>query len=286
MTQRLRARRSSLTAAEKPAALDRRAVAVVAGSGDLPLRIIEKLNDVKRRHVVVSLGEFGPPNYQKFEVGNIGQILDFIKSSGASEVLFCGGVKRPSIRSMSLDPVGKKWLKMLGMKAFLGDNAIIKGIIKLLEREGFNVISPQSILDALLSPRGVMTETQPLDSDLKDIARGIFVLNAMSKADVGQAVVVQDGVVLGMEAAEGTKGLLDRCKRLKLSEHKGGVLVKLSKIGQEQAVDLPTIGRNTILEAVEANLSGIAVGAEQSQILDFEDTVKLANSRSLFIVGV
>ncbi|MDR2458603.1 MAG: UDP-2,3-diacylglucosamine diphosphatase LpxI [Holosporales bacterium] len=261
-------------------------IAVVAGSGDLPLRIIAKLNTLKKKYVVVSLDGFGPAGYQKFKIGYIGQILDFIRAAGAKSVLFCGGVKRPSLRSLSLDSIGKKWLKQLGVRALLGDNSILSGIMRLLEKEGLSIVSPQSILDTLLSPRGVMTMMQPSETDLQDIARGIFVLNTMSKADVGQAVVVQDGVVLGLEAVEGTKGLLERCMHLKLSSNRGGVLVKLSKIGQEQLVDLPTIGKDTITEAREANLVGIAVGSEQSQILDFEDTVKLANDNGLFMIGV
>ncbi|MDR1609335.1 MAG: UDP-2,3-diacylglucosamine diphosphatase LpxI [Holosporales bacterium] len=261
-------------------------VAVIAGSGDLPLRIISKLDSLQRKYVVVSLDGFGPSGYQQFKIGSIGQILSFIKEASAKSVLFCGGVKRPSLRLLHLDSVGKKWLRQLGVRAFLGDNSILSGMMRLIEKEGFTVVSPQSILDTLLSPRGVMTVVQPSDADLQDIARGIFVLNAMSKADVGQAAIVQDGVVLGLEAVEGTKGLLERCKDLKLSGSRGGVLVKLSKVDQEQSVDLPTIGKNTIIEAHEASLAGIAVGAEQSQILDFEDTVKLANSKKLFLIGV
>ncbi|MDR1333153.1 MAG: UDP-2,3-diacylglucosamine diphosphatase LpxI [Holosporales bacterium] len=261
-------------------------VALIAGGGDLPLRIIEKLESLKRAYVVVSLEGFGPQNYQQFKIGHIGGILEFIKSAGAKEVLFCGSVKRPSFRSLSVDQVGKRWLRQLGMKALLGDNALLSKVVKLLEKEGLKVIGPQSIIDTLLSPHGILTKAQPSDSDLKDIARGIFILNAMSKADVGQAVVVQEGIALGVEAAEGTKVLLERCQNLKLSSNKGGVLVKLSKIGQEQSVDLPTIGKDTILEVAEANLSGIAVGAGSSQILDFDETVKLADEKSIFIIGV
>ena len=111
-------------------------------------------------------------------------------------------------------------------------------------------------------------------------------MNALSKADVGQAVVVQEGIVLGIEAAEGTKALIERCAGLKLHPGKGGVLVKTSKIGQEEAIDLPTIGKNTILEAEYSNLAGIAIGAGKSQIIDFDETIKLANEKGIFIIGI
>lgn len=264
---------------------NRNIIAIIAGNGDLPIRIIEKLESLGREYIIVSLEGFGPSDFKTFKIGEIGKILEFIKESKATEILFCGGVKRPSLLSLKLDKLGKKWLAHLGVRAFLGDDALLKGIRKLLEKEGLKIISPQSILGTLLSPSGILTKTIPTDFDLQDIARGIFVLNTLSKTDVGQAVIVQEGIILGIEAAEGTRELIKRCKSLKLNE-KGGVLVKTSKIGQDHSIDLPTIGKNTILEAEESKLSGIAVGASRSQIVDFEETIKLANEKNIFIIGI
>ncbi len=264
----------------------KRIISIIAGGGDLPLKIIEKLDNLNIDHNVISLYGFGPENYPQFKIGEIGKVLEFIKSKGTTDIIFCGNVKRPSLFSLNLDFVGRKWLKALGLKAFLGDNTLLKGIKELLKKEGLNVLSPQSILETLLTPKGVLTEIVPSDQNLQDIARGIFVLNTMSRADVGQAVIVQEGIVLGIEAAEGTQCLIERCKDLKLTEKKGGVLVKTSKINQEQAIDLPTIGKNTILQAEYAKLSGIAIGASQSQIIDYNETIKLANERHIFVIGV
>ncbi len=264
----------------------KRIISIIAGGGDLPLKIIEKLNNLNINHNVVSLFGFGPEDYPQFKVGEIGKILEFIKSKGTTDVIFCGNIKRPSLFSLNLDSVGRKWLKTLGIKAFLGDNTLLKGIKELLKKEGLNVLSPQSILETLLTPKGILTKNSPSEQDLQDIARGIFVLNTMSKADVGQAVIVQEGIVLGIEAAEGTQCLIERCKDLKLTEKKGGVLVKTSKINQEQAIDLPTIGKDTILQAEYAKLSGIAIGASQSQIIDYNETIKHANEKHIFIIGV
>lgn len=264
----------------------KRLKAIIAGAGDLPLRVIDKLYELGDDFLVVSISGFGPTEYTQFEVGNIGEILAFLKEKGATDVIFCGAVKRPSLFSLKLDNVGKRWLKKLSFRAFLGDDALLKGIRSLLAEEGLNVVSPQEILKTLLTPSGLLTIQKPTDMDLKDIARGIFVLNAMSKADVGQAVIVQEGVVLAIEAAEGTAKLIERSAELKLKSEKGGVLVKTSKVGQDQSIDLPTIGPKTIMEAKNSNLSGIAIGADVSQIIDFEETVKLANENEIFIIGV
>ena len=261
-------------------------ISIIAGGGDLPFKIIEKLNSLNIEYNVVSLFGFGPENYPQFKIGEIGKILAFIKSKMTTDVVFCGNVKRPSLFSLKLDSIGKKWMKVLGVKAFLGDNALLKGIKELLQKEGLNILSPQNILETLLTPKGILTKISPSDSDLKDIARGMFVLNTMSKADVGQSVIVQEGIVLGIEAAEGTQCLIERCADLKLTEEKGGVLVKTSKINQEQSIDLPTIGKNTILQAEHSKLAGIAIGALKSQVIDFNETINLANEKGIFIIGV
>jgi len=260
-------------------------IAIIAGGGDLPLKLLDKLQNLERSYVVASIKGQGPDGYPSFEIGEIGSFLNFVKEAGASEILLCGSVKRPSFLSLKLDPIGKKWFRSLGVRAFLGDDSLLKGIKKLLEKEGLSIISPQSILETLLTPIGVLTKTKPTDRDLQDIARGLFVLNILSKTDIGQSVVVQEGVVLGVEASEGTGALIKRCLDLKLSEL-GGVLVKTSKINQEKAIDLPTIGKNTILEAKYSKLSGIALGASQSQIIDFEETVRSADENGIFIIGV
>jgi DUF1009 family protein len=260
-------------------------IALIAGGGSLPTEVIEKLDDLRRPYVVLSIADIGPSGYRKFGLGKIGEMLEYLKEAGATEILFCGNVKRPSFFSLKLDAVGKKWLSALGVRLFLGDDALLKGVKRLIEKEGLSVIGAQSILTTSVTPKRLLTDgSKPNDMDLRDIARGIFVLNALSRADVGQAVVVQEGMVLGIEAAEGTSDLISRCKKLKLSP-KGGVLVKIAKTGQEKSIDLPTIGPSTVHSIFDCGLNGIALGAHSSQIIDFENTIGLANKLRVFIIG-
>ena len=156
----------------------------------------------------------------------------------------------------------------------------------LLSNEGLHILKPQEILTTLLTPDGILTNTKPSDADIKDIARGIFVLQMMAKADIGQALVVQEGVVLAIEAKEGTAEMLKRVGSLKLTTTKGGVMVKTAKVNQDEAIDFPTIGPQTIIEATIANISGIALGARKTQIIDFTETINLANKNGIFVVGI
>lgn len=254
-------------------------IAIIAGEGDLPFKIAERLDTMGHAYEIISISPGS-----EFCVGQVGKILDHIHAIGAHRVVFCGAIKRLSFFKLKLDRVGKDWFRQLGYRAFLGDDALLKGIKKLLSTEGIEIVSPQSILSTLITPKGVLTTNHPNDQDMIDIARGIFVLNAMSKADVGQSVIVQEGVVIGIEAIEGTKNLILRSKDLKLQPN-GGVLIKNSKIGQAQEIDLPTIGMQTIFECQEAGLNGIALGAGLTQIISFEETINLANENGIFIIG-
>jgi hypothetical protein len=107
----------------------------------------------------------------------------------------------------------------------------------------------------------------------------------MGAADVGQATVIQDGLVLGVEALEGTDALLARCGPLRRAGP-GGVLVKLSKPGQERRADLPTIGVKTVEGAAAAGLRGIAVEAGGTLVVDLPAVVATADRAGLFIVGI
>ena len=108
---------------------------------------------------------------------------------------------------------------------------------------------------------------------------------ALGAVDVGQAAVVQQGVVLGVEAIEGTDALLKRCKELR-RDGPGGVLVKTAKPGQERRLDLPAIGVRTVEQAAAAGLVGIAVEAGGALIVAGGAVGAAADKAGLFVIGV
>jgi DUF1009 family protein len=97
--------------------------------------------------------------------------------------------------------------------------------------------------------------------------------------------VIQQGLVLGVEAVEGTDGLLRRCAELR-RDGPGGVLVKAAKPGQERRVDRPTIGPRTVNLAAAAGLQGIAAEAGMTLVVDRAETIRAADQAGLFVVGV
>ena len=168
----------------------------------------------------------------------------------------------------------------------MGDDGLLRSVIRMLEEEeGFRVVGVDDILGDIMAPRGALGNFETDAAAERDIGRGVDVVRALGAVDVGQAAVVQDGIVLGVEAVEGTEALLRRCASLR-REGPGGVLVKLSKPGQEQRADLPTIGIDTVRQAHEAGLRGIAIEAERTLIIARDRTIEEADAAALFLVGL
>jgi hypothetical protein len=155
----------------------------------------------------------------------------------------------------------------------------------VLREEGFEPVGGQQILAELLVPPGLLAGPPPTAEALADIRRGIAVVRALGRVDVGQAAVIQQGLVLGVEAIEGTDALLARCAGLK-REGFGGVLVKLVKPGQDRRVDLPTIGPETVRGAAAARLVGIAIEAAGGIVAERDETVALAARYNLFVLAI
>jgi len=208
-----------------------------------------------------------------------------LKAEHCEEVVLAGPVRRPSFSKLKPDMRAIKLLSKIRKAAGQGDDAILSLLVEELESEDFRVVGADDLLSDVAAPDGNMSARTPSEGDRADIEMAARVAESLGALDVGQAVVVQQGVVLGVEAVEGTDALLKRCAALK-REGQGGVLVKLKKPQQERRADLPTIGADTVRRAAEAGLNGIAVEAGQSLILDRPEVVAEANRLGLFVVGI
>jgi UDP-2,3-diacylglucosamine hydrolase len=175
-------------------------------------------------------------------------------------------------------------LARIGYRA-LGDDGLLTAVIKELEREGFRVIGADRLLGEAAMPEGPLGKVRPDPDAESDIAHGMRVARALGALDIGQAVVVQQGFVLGVEAVEGTDGLMRRCAQLR-HDGPGGVLVKVEKPGQERRADRPVIGPQTVILAARSGLCGIAGEAGATLVIDRDEVVRLADAAGIFVVGV
>lgn len=263
---------------------------IIAGGGDLPKKIIQVCQKIKRPIFVIALEGFADPDLVETvphawcKIGAIQTVIDTFKKNNVQEILFVGRVKRPSLSKLSLDKTGAKWIAKIGLKAF-GDDGLLSGILQLVEKEGFKIIKAQDIAKDLMVEKGCLTTSQPDEKDWQDIKRGVMAAQELGKADIGQSVIVEEGVVLSVEGIEGTDAMILRTKSLK--KHAcAGVLVKLVKPQQSRSVDMPTTGVETVRNALDIGLKGMAIQAKGTFVLDLDKMIEVADKNNFFIEAV
>lgn len=267
-----------------------RTFGIIAGGGQLPREVamaaraagrevfILALEGATDREAVADLPHAWVP------IGQLARSLRALREADVGEVCMIGPVRRPTLASLRLDlramSLLPRYLKQAG-----GDDGLLRLLVGELEREGFKVVGAHEIAGDLTAPVGLLTRARPDAQAELDIARGVTIARRLGEVDVGQAVVVQQGLVLGVEAIEGTDALLERVAALR-REGPGGVLVKLCKPGQERRTDLPTVGPATVTGAYRAGLRGIAVEAGATLLVDRARAVEEADRGGLFVVGL
>jgi len=263
---------------------------LVAGGGVLPRRVIERCRAEGRDVFVVALKGQADPDavgdvpHTWIPLGAPGRGLRALRRAACHEMVLAGPVRRPSLTELRPDWTAMRFFASLGRRA-LGDDGLLRAVIRALETEGFRVRGLQEILGDVLAPTGALGAVAPDATAREDIRRGRAVAGALGRADVGQAVVVQQGLVLGVEAIEGTDALVRRCAALHRAGP-GGVLVKLPKPGQDSRADLPAIGPATIATAAASGLRGLAVAADATLLVDPDATIAAADRHRLFLQGL
>lgn len=263
---------------------------VVAGGGVLPRHLVAAARRQARDVVVVAvegLTDAATTDGVKHiwaAPGAFGRMIGFLKRSGARDVVLAGRASRPDWSSVSLDWRALRMLPRL-LSADRGDDAVLSAAVRELEDEGFRVVAADAIAPELTIAPGVLGKVRVDATVRADIARGVAVLSALGPYDVGQAAVVQRGIVLGIEGAEGTDALIARCGALQ-RRGPGAVLVKCAKSGQDRRVDLPAIGPATVDAMAAAGLAGAAVEAGAALILERERTIEAADRARVFLCGI
>lgn len=264
---------------------------IIAGGGDLPIRICQACERDGRPFFVVAIDQQADTAqlsrfpHAVIRLGAAGKALKLFKNEGVRDLVMAGKVSRPSLAQLRPDAEALKFFATVGKGAGGDDDLLTRIANYFQDKHGFTVVSVGDVLGRTGVDSGVLTQAAPDAARQRDIERGLFVLKTMGPADVGQAVVVQEGLVLGVEAIEGTDALIDRCGLLK-RPGPGPVLIKIAKPGQDDRIDLPTIGEQTIARASAAGFSGIAIEADRTIIVDRDETVSAADRAGLFLTAV
>ena len=252
----------------------------------MPLELAKANRDA--RPFVVTLAGFADRDYSGFDqtecsIGQIGGISKALKAAECDAVCFAGYVQRPDLKTLKLDARGLTMVPRALAAGRKGDDALIRVVVDEFESQGFRVVGADEVFSSLapqLDSRFSEVDAAP---HANDIAKACAIARAIGKLDIGQGCVVADGLVLAVEAQEGTNAMLERLLTLRQelrgsSDARLGVLAKMPKPIQERRVDLPTIGPDTVERCAAAGLAGIALEAGSALVLD-RSAVEAALSR-------
>jgi UDP-2,3-diacylglucosamine hydrolase len=272
-------------------------VGLISGGGALPFAVADSLAARGVESVLFALrGACDAQQVERYRhhwisIGQLGRATRLFRTAGCRDLVFIGTLTRPALSEIRLDWSTVRVARQVWAAFRGGDDHLLSGIGRILEQDGFRMVGIRDVAPDLLMPAGCLTRVTPDAEAEADIAKGREVLRALSPFDIGQAVVVIDGHVVGVEDIEGTDGLLARIGALRAQRRirsavKRGVLVKAPKSGQDLRFDLPTIGTKTIDGVREAGLAGIAVAAGATQIVDPQGVIAAADAAGLFVTGI
>ena len=265
-------------------------LAIIAGNGSIPFYLVDECKNKGQDYCLIVIDGHAKELSEKYKpdftvsLSKMGKAIKFVKELKIKDIVMVGGVNRPSLRNIIPDFWTAKFIAKINSN-ISGDDSILSSLTKALENEGFNILAPENIIPSLLCPKGSLGKHKPSKSSKKDILNGYKIAKIVGSNDIGQSIVIENGLVLAVEAAEGTDNMIKRSALLK-KEEKGGVLIKVIKPGQDKRIDRPVIGINTLIAVWNAGLDGIAIENNEILILNVNEVVSYANEKGLFIEGI
>ena len=260
-------------------------IGLIFGETDFPKYILKRIKK-KYQYIIIDLTKKKTfkkdKNSYSTSIGQFGKILSILKSNNCKKVLFAGKVARPNFKSLKLDLKGIYYMPKIIKSSKLGDAAILKQIIKILNNEKIQTISSNEFTPEISLTRGNYTSIKPNSSDKKDIRCGEKALKKSGNFSFVQGAICRNNKILALEGSGGTQKMIKKIK--KITKSPSGILIKFPKKKQDLRVDLPTIGLETLKQCKKAGLKGIVLKHKMNIFLKKRQSVKYANKNKMFIL--
>jgi len=268
---------------------------LIAGGGALPVSVAARCEAEGRPVFLIRLAGFADAHLARYPgidagMAEFGKILSALKKAGCTAVCFAGTVSRPDFRTLKPDLKGATLLPGIIAAASKGDDALLRKILSVFEGEGYAIEGADDVLGGDTLPAGALGTMTPTNAQLDDLRKALHVAEKAGELDIGQGAVVCDGLVLAVEAQEGTDAMLARVAGLPAdlrgsAAERKGALGKAPKPIQDLRVDMPVIGPQTLELAAAAGLAGVGGVAGKLILIDRPTLVEAADRLGLFVWG-
>jgi DUF1009 family protein len=261
---------------------------LIAGNGRFPILALEAARELGFEIVAIGIQEEAPREIEQLaartywiSLGQLSRLIEILKQEGIGDVMMCGQVKHVKIFS-TIRPDWRLFKLLMSLK-HKNTDALIGGVVKILEEEGIRLVDSTLLLKNLLAGEGVLTKRKPDHDEVRDIEYGRRVANALAGFDIGQSVAVADRACVAVEAMEGTDAMLRRAASL--VNGRPLRLVKVSKRRKHLLFDVPVAGPETIRVMAETGTTAMAVDAGRTLLLDRAELLERADAAGISIAG-
>lgn len=263
-------------------------IGLVAGGRQFPVMVAKGVRD--QGHRLVAAGFTGHSNmavaelahvWKELKLGQLGRLISFFKDNRVQRVVMAGTIDKPKI--MDVRHLDMRALKVVFRNKNKGDASVLGAVAREFESEGMAVVPAHEFLPELLTPEGVLGARRPSEREWGDLAYGWRVAKDMGRLDIGQCLVLREGIVAAVEALEGTDAAVRRGCEL---GGEGCVVIKVFKPGQQAEVDLPSVGPDTVRIMAEGRAVCLGVEAGRSLFFDRDQAVALADRSGIAVVGL
>jgi len=261
---------------------------LIAGDGELPIKLAQSAKNMGFSTIAISLAPSNKKQLSRycekiysFGPGEIQKIIDTLHKESIKQLSFIGKVHKGLLfRNPRLDA---RAFKLLKQRKRLNDDQIMLTVIEELESENINVLDQTLFIKDLLCKKGVLGEYSPTEEEAIDIEYGFQIAKQMGNLDIGQSVVVQNKMILAIEAIEGTDKAIERGCKLGCGN---AVVVKVSKPDQDSRFDIPTVGLNTLKNMKKFGGKVLAIEANETFIVEKNEMIKFADKHKMIVVAV
>jgi len=263
-------------------------LALIAGNGVFPVLVARGAREAGVEVVACAhVGETDPAIESEVaectwvRVGELGKIIRTFRQAGCTRAVMAGGIKKARLFSgFRPDLRGAAFLARMRT---LHDDKLLTGIADELAGEGIPVVASTIFLPRLVPEPGVLGRRAPRAREREDIRFGLAVAKAVGAFEIGQTVVVKDGLVVAVEAVEGTDAAIRRGGDL---ARRGAVVVKVAKPGQDLRFDVPAVGPETIRLMSDVRATALAVEARRTLLLERDRLIAAADAAGIAVVAV
>ncbi|MBO4312104.1 MAG: UDP-2,3-diacylglucosamine diphosphatase LpxI [Desulfovibrionaceae bacterium] len=263
-------------------------IGIIAGSGQFPRLVAKGAHEAGCSVAVCGLHGNADPGLEHeadgflmVHLGQLGRMIDFFREQGVTRLCMAGAVSKP--RALDFRPDVRAMRLLFSLRKNKGDDALLRVIIGAFEHEGLQVLSAADLVPELRCPAGVLGKTRPTEAIREAIAYGWPKLTLTGRLDIGQCMVVREAMVMAVECLEGTDATLRRGAELGGA---GCVALKMAKPGQEERVDLPSVGLQTIRILTEQRYAALVLEAGKTLFFDREEAVRLADKNGLCLIAL